>query len=90
VQAGCGGVYAVIPLIKRSQTGQIAGMAGAYGNVGGVIFLTILSFVHASTFFMIIAVCSAVVFLAVMFLDEPEGHMVEVLPDGTVQLIEVH
>lgn len=90
VQAGCGGVYAVIPLIKRSQTGQIAGMAGAYGNVGGVIFLTVLSFVHASTFFMIIAVCSAVVFLAVMFLDEPDGHMVEVLPDGTVQLIEMH
>jgi len=24
-----------------------------------------------------------------MFLDEPEGHMVEVLPDGSVQLIEV-
>lgn len=90
VQAGCGGVYAVIPLIKRSQTGQIAGMAGAYGNVGGVIFLTVLSFVHASTFFMIIAVCSALVFLAVMFLDEPEGRMVEVLPDGTVQLIDVH
>lgn len=89
VQAGCGGVYAVIPLIKRSMTGQVAGMAGAYGNVGGVIFLTVLSFVHASTFFMIIAVCSALVFIAVMFLDEPEGHMVEVLPDGTVQLIEV-
>ncbi|MFZ5604228.1 MAG: MFS transporter [Pseudomonadota bacterium] len=89
VQAGCGGVYAVIPLIKRRMTGQIAGMAGAYGNVGGVIFLTVLSFVHASTFFMVIAVCSAIVFLAVQFLDEPEGHMVEVLPDGTVQLIEV-
>lgn len=90
VQAGCGGVYAVIPLIKRSMTGQIAGMAGAYGNVGGVVFLTILSFVHASTFFLIIAAVSAVVFVAVMFLDEPSGHMVEVLPDGTVQLIEVH
>lgn len=90
VQAGCGGVYAVIPLIRRSQTGQIAGMAGAYGNVGGVIFLTVLSFVHVSTFFMIIAVCSALVFLAVMFLDEPDGHMVEVLPDGTVQLIDMH
>jgi MFS transporter, NNP family, nitrate/nitrite transporter len=89
VQAGCGGVYAVIPLIKRRMTGQIAGMAGAYGNVGGVIFLTVLSFVHASTFFMVIAACSAVVFVAVQFLDEPEGHMVEILPDGTVQLIEV-
>ena len=54
-----------------------------------MIFLTVLSFVHASTFFMVIAVCSAIVFVAVQFLDEPEGHMVEVLPDGTVQLIEV-
>lgn len=89
VQAGCGGVYAVIPLIKRRMTGQIAGMAGAYGNVGGVIFLTVLSFVDASTFFVVIAVSAAVVFLAVQFLDEPEGHLVEVLPDGTVQLIEV-
>ena len=34
VQAGEGAVFAVIPLIKRSLTGQFAGMTGAYGNVG--------------------------------------------------------
>ncbi|CBL46110.1 Putative nitrate transporter [gamma proteobacterium HdN1] len=90
VQAGCGGVYAVIPLIKRSQTGQIAGMTGAYGNVGGVIFLTVLSFVSASAFFMIMAACAAFVFLAVLFLEEPPRQLVEVLPDGTVELIDVH
>lgn len=38
VQAGCGAVYAMVPLIKRRMTGQIAGMVGAYGNVGGVTF----------------------------------------------------
>jgi len=34
---------------------------------------------------------SVVPLLAVvaLFLDEPEGHMHEVLPDGTVQMIEV-
>ena len=50
VQAGCGAVYGIIPLIKRRLTGQIAGMSGAYGNVGSVVFLTVLSFVTPSTF----------------------------------------
>ena len=89
VQAGEGAVFAMVPLVQRRMTGQIAGMAGAYGNVGAVTFLTVLSFVDASTFFMVISAAAAVVFILVQFLDEPEGHMTEVLPDGTVQLIEV-
>ncbi|MBU6951873.1 MULTISPECIES: NarK family nitrate/nitrite MFS transporter [unclassified Hahella] len=90
VQAGEGAVFAMVPLVQRRMTGQIAGMAGAYGNVGGVTFLTVYSFVDASTFFMVIAGAAAVCFLAVQFLDEPEGHMVEVGEDGSVQLIEVN
>ncbi len=89
VQAGEGAVFAMVPLVKRRMTGQIAGMAGAYGNVGAVIYLTVLSFVDYSTFFMVIGASAAVVWLFIFFLDEPEGHMTEVLPDGTVQLIEV-
>ena len=89
VQAGEGAVFAMVPLVKRRMTGQIAGMAGAYGNVGGVVFLTVLSFVDASTFFMCIAACAAVCFMIVQLLDEPEGHMAEVLPDGSVQFIDV-
>ncbi len=89
VQAGEGAVFAMVPLVQRRMTGQIAGMAGAYGNVGGVTFLTVLSFVDASTFFMVIAASAALLFVLVQFLEEPEGHMTEVLPDGTVQLIEV-
>ena len=27
--------------------------------------------------------------IVALFLEEPEGHMAEVLPDGTVQMIEV-
>jgi NNP family nitrate/nitrite transporter-like MFS transporter len=89
VQAGEGAVFAMVPLVQRRMTGQIAGMAGAYGNVGAVTFLTVLSFVDSSTFFLVIAGCAALVFVLVQFIEEPEGHMTEVMPDGTVQLIEV-
>ncbi|QFU74302.1 NarK family nitrate/nitrite MFS transporter [Halioglobus maricola] len=89
VQAGEGAVFAMVPLIKRRMTGQIAGMAGAFGNVGAVTYLTVLSFVDASTFFTIIAASAAVCFVIVQFIDEPAGQMQEVLPDGTVQLIDV-
>lgn len=91
VQSGEGAVFAMVPLVKRRLTGQIAGMAGAYGNVGAVVFLTVLSFVSAQIFFLVIAVAALVTIIAVFFfLEEPKGHMVETLPDGTVQMIEVH
>lgn len=89
VQAGEGAVFAVVPLVRRRMTGQIAGMTGAYGNVGAVVYLTVLSFVGYSTFFLVIAASAFVVLAAVQFLDEPEGHTVEVREDGTVELIEV-
>jgi NNP family nitrate/nitrite transporter-like MFS transporter len=90
VQSGEGAVFAMVPLVKRRLTGQIAGMAGAYGNVGAVTFLTILSFVSPATFFMVIGLAAIVIFIAVtVFLEEPAGQMAEVLPDGTVQMIEV-
>ncbi len=89
-KAGSGAVYAMVPLIQRRMTGQIAGMAGAYGNVGGVIFLTVNSFVETQTFFLVIGATAGVVLLFVMlFLEEPKGQMVETLPDGTVQMIDV-
>ena len=80
----------MVPLIQRRMTGQFAGMVGAFGNVGGLAFLTVLSFVSSDIFFMTIAATAAFVFIAVLvFLDEPKGHMVEVLEDGTVEMIEV-
>jgi len=86
--AGC--VFAVVPLIKRRLTGQIAGMVGAYGNIGAVIFLTVFSFVTPSVFFITIAIGVAIAALASLLLDEPKGAMAEVMPDGTVQMIDVH
>ncbi|GAB4233801.1 MAG: MFS transporter [Stanieria sp.] len=43
VQAGEGSTFAIVPLVKRRVTGQIAGNVGAYGNVGAVAYLTIYS-----------------------------------------------
>jgi len=89
VQAGEGAVFAIVPLVKRRMTGQIAGMAGAYGNVGAVSFLTVFSFVEPSVFFMVIAGAAVVTLIAVQFLDEPKGQTAEIMPDGTVQMIDV-
>ncbi|VAV91491.1 Nitrate/nitrite transporter [hydrothermal vent metagenome] len=90
VQAGEGAVFATVPLIKRRMTGQIAGMVGAYGNIGGVCFLMIYSFVSSSLFFMVIGASALVIFLVVaFFMDEPQGEIAEILPDGTIELIKV-
>ncbi len=89
VQAGEGAVFAVVPLIKRRLTGQIAGMTGAYGNVGAVFYLTVLSMVSYEIFFSVIAATAVLGFIALLFLEEPKGHMAEVKEDGTVELIEV-
>ena len=89
VQAGEGAVFAMVPLVRRRLTGQIAGMVGAYGNVGAISFLAVLSVATPQFFFSMIAVASLITLVAVAFLDEPDGEMVEVLPDGTVQVIDV-
>jgi len=80
----------MIPLIQRRMTGQIAGMAGAFGNVGAVLFLTVNSLIDYDQFFLFIGIVSAIVFgLILFFLEEPKGQMAETLPDGTVQMIDV-
>ncbi|HSC67858.1 MAG TPA: MFS transporter [Cellvibrio sp.] len=86
--AGC--VFAVVPLIRRSLTGQIAGIVGAYGNIGAVVFLTVFSFVSTPVFFLTIAGCIALAAMAAMLLDEPKSSLFEVLPDGSVQMVEMH
>ncbi|MCX4025770.1 NarK family nitrate/nitrite MFS transporter [Endozoicomonas sp. SM1973] len=89
VQSGEGAVFAVVPLIKRRLTGQIAGMTGAYGNIGAVTYLTILSFVDYASFFMVIAGTALVGFIILLWMDEPAGQIAEINEDGTVELINV-
>jgi NNP family nitrate/nitrite transporter-like MFS transporter len=89
VQSGEGAVFATVPLIKRRLTGQIAGMTGAYGNVGAVVYLTVLSLVEYQTFFLVIAGTAVLGFITLLLMEEPKGNMAEVHEDGTVELISV-
>jgi len=74
VQGAEGATFGIIPSIKRRVTGQISGMAGAYGNVGAVCYLTLYTFVTPSQFFMVIAAGAFVSFgLCLLWLKEPEG-----------------
>jgi len=89
-KAGSGAVYAMVPLVKRRMTGQIAGMVGAFGNVGAVLFLTVNSLVSYDQFFLFIGIVSAFVLaLILFFLEEPKDSMAEIMPDGSVQMIDV-
>jgi NNP family nitrate/nitrite transporter-like MFS transporter len=55
-----------------------------------VTFLTVLLLVFAQTFFLVIAITNIVILIAVQLMDEPKGQIAEILPDGTVQMIDVH
>jgi len=50
-QAGFGAAYGIVPLMKKEITGEISGNVGAYGNFGGVVYLTIFSLTDAPTLF---------------------------------------
>jgi MFS transporter, NNP family, nitrate/nitrite transporter len=90
VNAGNGAVYAMLPMIKRRLTGQIAGIVGAYGNVGGVLFLTAYSFLSAQSFFMLAGIMAIIALVSVLFfIDEPAGQIAEVMPDGSIAMIDV-
>ncbi|WP_273523595.1 MFS transporter [Rhodosalinus sediminis] len=74
VQGAEGATFGIIPSIKRRVTGQIAGMAGAYGNVGAVFYLFVFMFVDYSTFFFILAAGAFFSWVVCfVWLKEPEG-----------------
>ncbi|MDJ0717416.1 MAG: MFS transporter [Prochloraceae cyanobacterium] len=83
VQAGEGSTFAIVPLIKRRVTGQIAGNVGAYGNVGAVCYLTLYSLlpegaVGSQIFFQTLGITGfTVAFLCAFFLKEPSGSFAE-------------
>jgi NNP family nitrate/nitrite transporter-like MFS transporter len=90
VNSGNGAVYAMLPLIKRRLTGQIAGLVGAFGNVGGVLYLTLYSAVSPRAFFEIAAIAAVAGFVLIyFFIDEPKGQIAEEMPDGSVTMIDV-
>ncbi len=78
VQGAEGATFALIPMIKKSMTGQIAGMAGAYGNVGAVVYLVMYSLVDVKTFFYILAAgAGASLVICWWLLEEPKDAFAE-------------
>ncbi|HEY7118390.1 MAG TPA: MFS transporter [Tepidisphaeraceae bacterium] len=71
LMAGNGANFCIAPLIKKPLTGQIAGLIGAYGNVGSVAFLTILSLTTPKVFFVSMAVTGVAAFGACFLIREP-------------------
>jgi NNP family nitrate/nitrite transporter-like MFS transporter len=74
LMAANGAAFCIAPLIRRPLTGQIAGLVGAYGNVGSVTFLTVLSLAGPTVFFVSMAATGAVALLCcLLLLREPAG-----------------
>lgn len=74
VQGAEGATFAMIPTIKKDITGRIAGMAGAYGNVGAVSYLFLYTFLDDKTFLYILSAGALVsVIYCGLALEEPKG-----------------
>ena len=65
-------------------------MVGAFGNVGGVLFLTLYAIVDVQTFFLLAASSAAFGALLTWWLiEEPRGQIAEEMADGTIAMINV-
>jgi NNP family nitrate/nitrite transporter-like MFS transporter len=74
VTGGCGTTYALVPFVKRRITGNVAGYAGAYGNVGAVVYTSAYVTMTDSEFFLLIGGTAAAVFaFCFFFMKEPAG-----------------
>jgi NNP family nitrate/nitrite transporter-like MFS transporter len=89
MQAAEGAIFAFVPLIRRPITGEVAGIVGAYGNAGAIIFLILYSVVSPSQFFILLACCCLSLLLLTVWLEEPRTFINEIQPDGTVIRIEL-
>jgi len=59
VQASEGSIYAVVPYVRPPVTGSVAGLVGAGGNFGGVVFSIIFRYYQDRPAFIIMGVIAA-------------------------------
>ncbi|WP_078578158.1 NarK family nitrate/nitrite MFS transporter [Salipaludibacillus agaradhaerens] len=87
VQGAEGATFAIIPMVKKRLTGQVAGMAGAYGNVGSTLYLTLYTFVSPQTFFFVLAGGALVsFFMCYLWLEEPDNAFAEDYYESSVDI----
>ncbi|CAA9555883.1 Nitrate/nitrite transporter [uncultured Synechococcales cyanobacterium] len=78
VQSGGGATYAIVPLIRKRITGQIAGNVGAYSNIAGICYLTLYSLLPDGNegdriYFQTLGIASLIVaFVCMFFLQQPQ------------------
>lgn len=90
VMAAEGATFAIVPLVKRRITGQIAGNVGAYGNVGAVAYLTLYSLLPQGVagdkiFFQVLGVSAIIVACLNAFtLKEPAASHEEASEPATI------
>ncbi len=89
MQAAEGAIFAFVPLVRRAITGEVAGIVGAYGNAGAIIFLIMLTFVSPSGFFMLLGGGCILLLGLIYYLDEPKNFITEIMPDGSILKIEL-
>ncbi|HEV2295627.1 MAG TPA: MFS transporter [Tepidisphaeraceae bacterium] len=88
LMAGNGANFCIAPLIRKPLTGQIAGLIGAYGSVGSVLFLFILSLAGPGAFFVSLVLLSASACGACFFLREPGRSVIKVARPSRVDVID--
>lgn len=80
VQASEGAVFAIVPAVSPTHTGRIAGIVGAAGNMGGMMFPLVFGYGLAWTGgsylpgFLVLAAAGGIAAVAVTRLKLPEGH----------------
>jgi MFS transporter, NNP family, nitrate/nitrite transporter len=89
MQAAEGAIFAFVPLVRRAITGEVAGIVGAYGNAGAILFLILLTFVPPGVFFWLLGASCLLLLGLVYYLDEPRNFITEIMPDGSMIKIEL-
>lgn len=89
MQAAEGAIFAFVPLVRRAITGEVAGIVGAYGNAGAIVFLIFLTFLSPAGFFLLLGGCCLVLLALIYYLEEPRNFITQILPDGSLHRIEL-